>query len=282
MRAHFFDMDVILRLDSKVWIVDKDSPNIPIVKISKSDFNLIKKGIYKSQRHSVKFSGENYWIPEDLFNLLKIKSKNHKVDFSNLAFSMQEFMNKELIENLNYEILLENILHVKNTDDHIYIICSKNSKKNYETMIDKLEEKLKDNGLKIQDYYFISETFYNRDSDSITHKKVRLLLQHLIGLKTNVDFFTDEKLHQYDEMFFYDDDESSISLSKNVNVLLMALISKTDSSVKQIIKNMLKEKEHLLFVNYFTGNKVNRFIETKVLLEYSNLIKMFEGFKYRC
>jgi hypothetical protein len=41
MKSHFFDIDVILSTNSQVWIVDKTIPNIPIMKISKSDFNLI-------------------------------------------------------------------------------------------------------------------------------------------------------------------------------------------------------------------------------------------------
>ena len=281
MRAHFFDIDVILSTDSKVWIVDKDSPNIPLMKITKADFNLIKNGIYKGHGNLIKFGGIDYWIPEDLFNKLKIKSKNYKADFSNLGFSLQEFMNKELIENLNYSINLENIMHLKNTDDHIYIICSKNSKRNYETMISKIEEQLKDNGLQIHKYYFISETFYNRDSDQVAHKKVRLLLQHLIGLKTDGDKFTDSELEQYDEVFFYDDEEESIELAKSMNSVLMTILSNTESSIKSIIKNELKEKEHLLFVNYFTNNRVNRYINTKVLIEYSNLIKLFDSFRYK-
>ena len=73
---------------------------------------------------------------------IKIKAKNHRADISNLAFSLQEFMNKELIENLDYDINLENILHLKNTDDDIYVICSKNTKRNYELMISKIEDKL--------------------------------------------------------------------------------------------------------------------------------------------
>jgi hypothetical protein len=35
MKAHFFDIDLILSTNSQVWIVDKTIPNIPIMKISK-------------------------------------------------------------------------------------------------------------------------------------------------------------------------------------------------------------------------------------------------------
>jgi hypothetical protein len=281
MKAHFFNLDTILITNNKVWIVDKTIPNIPIMKITQSDFNLIKKGIYKSQRNSINFSGQTYWLPTDLFEKLKIKAKNNKTDVSNLAFSLQEFMNKELIENLEYDINLENILHLKNTDDDIYVICSKNTKRNYELMISKIEDKLKENGLIIRKFYFISETFYNKVSDDIAHKKVRLLLQHIVGLKTEGDKFTEEKLDQYDELFFYDDEENVIKLAKESNKLLTVLLSKTDIKLKEIIKEDLKSKNHTLYVNLITGNKVNRFITTKVDIQFSNLITVFESFKWR-
>ena len=281
MKAHFFDLDTILTTDNKVWVVDKTIPNIPIMKISQSDFNLIKKGIYKSQGNSINFSGHTYWLPTDLFEKIKIKAKNHRADISNLAFSLQEFMNKELIENLDYDINLENILHLKNTDDDIYVICSKNTKRNYELMISKIEDKLKENGLIIKKFYFISETFYNKVSDDIAHKKVRLLLQHIVGLKTEGDKFTEEKLGQYDELFFYDDEENVIKLAKESNKLLTVLLSNTDNKLKEIIKEDLKSKKYTLYVNLITGNKVNRFITTKVDIQFSNLITVFESFKWR-
>jgi hypothetical protein len=281
MKAHFFDIDVILSTNSQVWIVDKTIPNIPIMKVSKSDFNLVKRGIYKSQGNSINFGGHTYWLTTEMMETLKIKAKNHKADISNLAFSMQEFMNKELIENLEYTINIENVLHLKNTDDDIYVICSKNNRKNYELMISKIEDKLKENGLIIKKFYYISETFYNRNSDDISHKKVRLLLQHLIGLKTEGDKFTDEKLEKYNEVFYYDDEETSTQLACDSNKLLMVLLSNTESSLKDIIKDDLKSTKRNLFVNYITGNKVNRFVTTKVLIQFSNLIKTFERFKWK-
>jgi hypothetical protein len=148
-------------------------------------------------------------------------------------------------------------------------------------MISKIEEKLKENGLKIKKYYFISETFYNRNSDDISYKKARLLLQHIIGLKTEGDKFTEEELQKYTELYFYDDEENAIKLAIDSNKLLTVLLSNTDSNLKDRIKSELKQEERLLFVNLVTGNRVNRFVTTKVKIEFSNLIKAFESFKYR-
>lgn len=280
MKAHFFDLDTILVTNAKVWIVDKTIPNIPILKINQSEFNLIKSGVFKHQGNKINFAGHEYWLPTDLFEKLKIKAKNYRADISNLSFSMQEFMNKELIENLDYNINIENIIHLKNTDDDIYVICSKNSQKNHELMISKIEEKLKENGLQIKKYYHISETFYNRSEDDIAHKKVRLLLQHIIGYKTEGDKFIDEKVTEYQEVFYYEDEETSIKMANDCNKLFMILLSNTESTLKDIIKQEIKNP-HYLFVNKITFNRVNKFITNKILIEFSNLIKAFESFKIR-
>lgn len=280
MKAHFFDIETILVMDSKVWIVDKLNPKVPIIKISKADFNLIKSGIYKSQNNSIYFGGSTYWIPEKLMNTLKIKCKNLKVDVTNLIFSMQEYMNPDVIESLDYDINIDNLQHLKNNTDDIYVICSKNTKNNYEKIIKKIEDKLEKIGLFVKKYYFISDTFYNRDLDEVAHKKVRLLLQHLIGIKTDGDRFTEEELQKYDEVAFYEDDENTISLAIDCNKLLQLIIDNSESSIKSKVKELLKS-ETTLYVNYVSPNKVKRFTTTEVKIEYSNVIKTFERFNWK-
>jgi hypothetical protein len=280
MKAHFFDIETILVMNSKVWIVDKTNPKVPIIKISQSDFNLVKSGIYKSQDNSIYFGGSIYWLPDSLMNNIKIKCKNLKIDITNLIFSMQEYMNPEVIDSLDYDINIDNLVHLKNTTDDIYFICSKNTKSNYEKIIKKIEEKLEKIGLLVKKYYFISDTFYDRDLDEVAHKKVRLLLQHLIGLKTDGDKFIDEELQKYDEIESYEDDEKTISLSIGCNQLLQLIIQNSESDIKLKIKDLLKSKT-ILYVNYVSPNKVKRFTKTKVLIGYHNLIKTFEKFNWK-
>lgn len=280
MKAHFFDIETVLVMDSKVWIVDKTNPKVPIIKISKSEFNLIKNGIFKGQNNSIYFGGSTYWIPEELMNIIKIKCKNLKIDITNLIFSMQEYMNPDVIETLDYDINIENLIHLKNTTDDIYFICSKNTKSNYEKIIKKIEEKLENIGLSVKKYYFISETFYNRDLDEVAHKKVRLILQHLIGMKTEGDKFIEEELKKYDEIEFYEDDDNTISLAIDCNKLLQLIIDNSESVIKSKIKDLLKS-ETVLYVNQVSPNKVKRFSKTKVLVEYHNLIKTFERFNWK-
>jgi hypothetical protein len=281
MKAHFFDLDTIIRIDNKVWIIDKKNPNNPILKISQSDFNLIRKGIYRSHNQRLSLNGTNYWFPEEIMNQIKIKSKRIKFDLSNLGFSMQEFSNSEIIKDLNYEINLDLFNHIKNTTDHIYIICSKNNKRNYEIIIEKIEDKLHDLGLEIKNYYFISETFYNRNQDDITFKKVRILLQHLVGYKTEGDKFIDEEIENYDNIYYYDDDIDSVNLSTTLNDFFKVVLDNTDKTVSDEITKKLKGEENHLYVNYVSPNVVNRLQTKKVLLQVPNIIKTFESFNWK-
>lgn len=280
-KAFFFDINTLITTNSKVWIVDRDKPNKPILRIPKSDFNLIKKGVYKKDNIKFEMQDESYWISKELFDQIKIKSKNQNLNISKLAFSMQEFMNKDIIENNDFTIHLENIRHLKNTSGDIYIICSKNTKNNYELIISKLEEKLKDIGLVVKSYYYISETFYNRDEDDINNKKVRLLIQHLIGMKTEGDKFSHTEITKYDVINFYDDEVRVIELAKNTNNVLQFLIENSEDLVKDRVKQVLKQDVCELVINQVTFNKVNLFVTSKVVLQYQNVIKKFESFVFR-
>jgi hypothetical protein len=280
-KAFFFDLNSLITTNSKVWIIDRDKPNKPILRIPKSDFNLIKKGVYKKDNIKFEMQDESYWISKELFDQIKIKSKSKNLNISRLAFSMQEFMNKEIIENNDFTIHLENIRHLKNTSGDIYIICSKNTKNNYELIISKLEDKLKEIGLVVKSYYYISETFYNRDEDDINNKKVRLLLQHIIGMKTEVDKFTHTEITKYDVISFYDDEARVIELAKNANNVLQFLIENSEDLVKDRVKEVLKESQCELVINQVTFNKVNLFVTSKVELQYQNVIKKFESFVFR-
>lgn len=278
--AHFFDIDTLIRVYSQVWIVSKMKPSIPIIKITQSEFNLINKGIYRNHDSSLLMSGDIYYLPKNLLEELKIKAKNSKVNITDLVFSMQEFMNSSVIENIDYEILTNHFSHLKNKTDDIYVICSKNNKKNYEVIISKLEKELEKLGLFIKNYYYLSETFYNRDTDYISHKKVRLLLQHLIGYKTDDNKFIDEEIAKYDRLYFYDDEPSVLNLAISSNDIFHFLLKETDDNLKSSIRSLITNNEHVLVVNSITNNKINPIESKEVILEFSHIVKTFESFKF--
>jgi len=278
MKAHLFDLDTILIVNKMVWIIDKKNPNIPIIKITESDYNLIKKGIFKNNGERFYFGNKNYWIPKEISNELKIKLKKFGIDITNLSFSLREFVNSEVIGELEYEINYDILQTIKNTQDHIFFICSKNNKKNYERIIKKIEDKLYDMGLKIEDIYYLSETFFNRDLDEILYKKVRIILQKLLGFKTENNKFIDDSIIEYDEINYYDNELENINLP--INDFLKTIIENSDEYLKNKIINKINSVEKTVYTNWVSPNKVNRIQQKKTILRYSKLIKTFESFKY--
>jgi hypothetical protein len=276
--AHFFDIDTLIKINSFIWIVSKSNPSIPILKISESEFNLIKKGIYKSHDSPLFISDNKYWLPQNLLNELKIKVKNHKANITELAFSMQEFMNPSVIENIDYDILLKNIIHLKNKTDDIYVICSKNNKKNYASVISKLEKELEKIGLFVKKYYYLSKTFYNRDTDYITNTKVKLLLQHLIGYKTDDNKFINEEIAKYRRVYFYDNDQKSLDMSKSINDVFHFLIKETEEDISTRIREIVNNNEHILVIGKVTSNNIEPIMYEEIAIEWTNLIKTFESF----
>lgn len=279
VKSHFFDIDTLIRMNNQAWIVDKNNPNVPIMKISKSDFNLIQSGIYRKQGNKIDFNGKTYWLPIDLINKLKIKAKSYKTEFSNLAISLQEFLNKDIIEEMNFELNLDTISQLKNKTDDIYIICSKQTKRNYQTVIDKLESKLKEEGLLIKNFYFISDNFNNQDKDEVNFKKMRLLLQHLVGYKTDGNKFIDDEITRYDQISFYDNNYDTLKFTDDVNGLLEIILSNTDKGLREVIKENIIDYRPTLLVNKINDNHYNKTETKKIILSLSTLVKTFESFK---
>lgn len=281
MTAHFFDLSVLIEGDSKVWIVSKTKPNIPLLKISIDEFNLIRKGIYIKYNQKFTIGNTSYWLSQSLADELKIKCVKTGTNITDIVFSMQEFMNPDIIDKVGYKIYKNNLINLKNSDDSIYIICSKNTKRNYEPIIKKLEEYLETLGLKVKNYYYITETFFNRNEDDVCHKKVRLLIQHLVGLKTEDDKFTSEEITQYETVNFYDDSIESIEMSKKVNETLNFILNNSEKETSELIKDKIKNNYIQLITNQVTFNKVNPFVTTQIKLSTQNIIKTFESFRYK-
>ena len=281
-KCNVFDIDTILVIDSEVWIVDKTKPNIPIFKIPEYEFNQIKSGIYKSQNNKIFFNGKVYWLSSKLYEDIKVRAKNYKTDLNNLGISLQEFLNKNIIDNKNIEIKIDflNKLLKNKTDDN-YIICSKLTRINYDSIIKKVEDKLNEEGIIIKKFIPINETFYDKDDDFVHYKKIEFLLRLLTGYKIQDKKFIDKQNKQYKTVNFYDIDLGTLRINGDINSYLKTILNNTTSGLKEVIKENIDLIKPLLEINQLTTNKHNPIISKSVLIEYSNLFKTFESFNKR-
>ena len=281
MNAHIIDINILLQVNAKAWIVSKNSPNTPLIKLDITDFNLFKSGIFRTQNNKIQFNGKTFWLSNEFMNKIKVIAKKSKVDISNLGVSMQEFMNPEIIEELEFDLDLSIFNNIINTNDDIYIICSKNTKSRYQKQIEKLEDKLESLGLKIKNYYFISSTFSNSNDDHKALIKSKIILQHLLGHKIESEKFVEEDITDYNQITFYDDDQLSIQTALNINSVLEKYLLLTDDTIKTTIKEKIKKDDNFLIIKEYTHNKSKKFNEYNVQLELNNVIKSFENWKWK-
>jgi len=278
IKSHIFDIDVLIKVDNRVWIVDKTNPSIPILKITKSDFNLINSGIYQSQGNKIEFNGRVFWLPNNLTNELKIKSKNTNFSMSNIGISMREFIDKDCIDSVGYDIMLDNIDFLKGTNDDIYIVCSSKIKRLYEPLLKRLEDRLISENIKIKDFYFVSENFYNQTEDDIKFYKIKMLLQQLIGYRIKKTSFVDEEVQRYDIVNYYDNNFDTLEITNDINPLFTTVLNRTDDSITSSIKEDVKEFKPCLVVTQISENEVNRKNSKKVNIVYSKIFKSFIKF----
>lgn len=279
--AHIFDIENTLwKVKRQIWIIDKMKPEIPIVKLDESDFSMIESGVYRSQDNIIRFNGNEYFLPENLMGKLKVRIKKDKSDIGNLGFSMREYLDKEIIDNLEFDILSENITHIKNKLDDIYVISSNVVRNKYDKMIKKLDEKMSNLGLNVKEYYLTSETYNNQDSDENIFTKGIIILKHLIGLNIKDSKFVNEECDHYTEVSYYDSNSYSISRLGELQNQFEHLYRNSDESVREIISDRLSS--NLKFVlNVVTTNEMNRFVKSEFYLSKPKRMMMYESFIQR-
>jgi hypothetical protein len=145
-------------------------------------------------------------------------------------------------------------------------------------MIEKVTQELKLKGLKIKNFYFISENFTNLNEDDVRFKKIRLFLQHLIGYKTEQDHFIDEEITKFEQIHYYDSNSQTLKLTQEINNTLEFLLSRTDDGLRNVIKEDIEDYKPVLWCHKINSNQVNWVENKKVVLNISKIITTFENF----
>ena len=185
----FFDLDNTLwYIKSDIWLIDKNKPGEPILKISPVEFSLIKSGIYNKDNILVDYNNERFFISNDLMERIKRKRKN--IRLKDIGISYSEEFDENILNKKEVQLLLNNIKHLIGKDVEIGILTARSDRKKHATLLNKLRLKLKEYGLEIDKIYFVSESIrYIGFNDKVVYDKNKILLSHLIGLNIEDNHF---------------------------------------------------------------------------------------------
>jgi hypothetical protein len=284
----FFDLDNTLwYIKSFIWVIDKNKPAIPILKISPIEFALIKSGIYVKDDILLEYNGEQFFISKDMMDRILRKKKN--IRMRDLGISYAEHFDDEILNKKDVIFLLDNIKHLIGEDIEIGILTARSDRKKHANLLNKLRVKLSEYGLEISKIYFVSEAIkLSGLNNNVSYDKNKVLLEHLIGLTIEDDKFIPIKKEYYDKIYFYDDIKSNFLNINKMQEYFDFLIRNSDDDCVEFIKNRISMG--LILVNcLITNNEENPFdtsiiklnppIKYPIKISNNKLTVKFENFK---
>lgn len=259
----FFDLDNTLwYVKSDIWIIDKNKPSVPILKISPVEFTLIRNDIYNKDGYLVEYNGESYYISKDMVERIERKKK---IRLKDVGISYAEFFDEDILNKKDVQLLLNNIKHIIGKNVEIGVLTARSDRKKHANLLNKLRIKLKEYGLEIDKIYFVSEAIKGGGYfDQVLYDKNKILLEHLIGLTIEDKKFIPIKKDAYNKVYFYDDVKSNIISTSNIQEYFDHLVLNSDDECVEYINNRLENNDIILVNNLVTNNELNPF-ETSVI-----------------
>jgi len=280
---HFFDLDNTLwKVELKAWIILKNKPNNPLIKLNKIQIKDILNGVYKKEENLIEFNGNTFWISDNMFD--KIKKKYPKIELTDLGVSFIEYTNPDYYLNLN--IFKENIRHlIGEKGVEIGIISARYDADKDKNLLVSLKDELAKDGLEITKFYYVSNFFEMRTNDKINYEKMKILLEHLIGFHIKDNHFIPIKQDFFKEIHFYDDEIQNINVANDVQYYLEEYLRNTEDELFHKIIDRVKNYTPVLYTHLITNNNLNKFKTTEIKLvepiRYSIKVDEHKTFKFK-
>jgi hypothetical protein len=259
---HFYDLDNTLwNIIGKVWIISKNNPNKPLIKIDYLEYLNIKNKMYIKDNIEIEYNDSTYWLPKSLLDKIQ---KNKNIDPDMLGISKRELFDPNYIKKINFN--LKNILHLKGKNVDIGILTGRLNQENDQEYLNILREKLKQLNLNLTKIYYIGDYTYNT-TDKRSFEKMKVLLEHLIGVKILGDKFVPLKQDWYKNVFFYDDEIQNIYTANNIQEYFEDYMQNTDDETFKFILEKIQKNDLNLITNLITDNEMNMFQSQKTILK---------------
>jgi ribosomal protein L30E len=274
--ANFININCLINNEAHVWIIDKDNPNTPVLKIDKTDFDLFMKGLFIVHNLVITYNGKDVFINPDLYEKLKNVSKLKKIPITNFRFSLHELLN---VNNENFTISISSIKHLINSDNTNYLILDRQYNKDTKIVKDTIA-KLKENGIAISNIYTLNDGFItNYDNDKYIYHIQKILIQHFFGFKLSNGKLDNEHIEQFNVINLFDSKFYITDIRNGINRTIRDFIQRNEN-IKPIITDVIKEDKPILYTHKTNNNQLNKLETDSVRLEYISFFKTFEQFNY--
>lgn len=277
---HFFDLDDTLwSIETKVWVIFKDKPNTPIIKLNTIQLDEILNGVYKKEDNMIEYNGNTYWISDEMFDRIKKRKSTTKIE--DLGISFIEDTNPMYFNKI--KIYIDNIRHLVGKNEDIGILSSRYSIENDHKLLNTLKEELSKYDLEICKFYYTSDYYNTKNTNKKNIDKMKILLEHLVGFHIFENRFVPIKQDLYQEVHFYDDEFQNINVANDIQHYFEEYLKDTEDEVFNKIKGRIKLVKPILYTHIITNNRINRFKTNKIELKEPIIfaIKVDENITYK-
>lgn len=267
--AHVFDLDCTdWSTNAMWWVVDKEVPDRPIIKVSAEEGRLIMQGFFKKQGLAIKYNGEDGWLSPGVSDRIQ---RRKKIPLARIGLSRREFY-AEADPLSKAHVIAETLKAVKLSpqEDHLLVLLTGSTDDNkalVSELASQLEALSEDLAVTIRLQCNAGRLLTTLTaSPSLKHAVETLEL--VVGLKVAKDRFVPIDATKCDLVKFYTDDNAMVESLKGINTLFRSFIMRTDENLKEEIRKRLLESPGLVRIMQLTSNTVNNFVVTDVEVFY--------------
>lgn len=284
---HFFDLDRTLwSVDTKLWLIDKNNPSKPLIRLSSEESTYIIAGVYKNDENMITYDGKSYWISDDMLDFVQKKRKTLEIE--HLGISSIERTNPDYFDKV--KIYIENIRHIIGKEDCDFgIISARYSVDNDNELLLALKEQLKELGISITKFYYTGDFNKDRNTNKDNIDKMKVLLEHMVGFHIEDNHFAPIKQNFYENIHFYDDEYQNINIINGIQEFMEEYLKNSVDIVYNRIVQRIEVDKPKIHTHLITNNQLKRFktetielvkpVKYSIKVQETKSLKSFDDFK---
>lgn len=263
---HFIDLDgTLISTGAMWWIIDKNTPDTYLCRITQQESSLILGGFYKHDEHAINYNGMDGWLSTVLWNKIQ---RIKRLKSEDIGISWREYADHDHIDkqSVNLVVHLHRVAHLKNSTDVINLLTARNNRNAHTLLLLQLNDELSKLNIKINDAIFVNDSSIVRHVGTTAEKKMICILENIVGHKIEDNAFMPILVEKYDVSHFYDDDDMNIAQCRVINRYLKECIDKTQPWLKQQITEHVNMRKPKLFLHMVNTNELNPFDTEEILI----------------
>lgn len=252
---HIFNIEnILVNFERKVWVIDKNNPTVPLMKIKESDYNLILSNIFQKQNYKISYNGKKLYLPKKIAEKIDIPLED-------VGLSLREFIDKEYIDYSDVKINFNIFNHLRNKKVKIILLSNKLLENSMDELKENINEQLNTIGLEIEKIYYINKNIHVEDKNLMY--VLNILLKYTLGIDIDIDenkFILDSE-QAMGRCFYYDEDMNIINSLKYINEHFNTYYMNSSEDVQKTIE----DGKHV-YLSLITPNILNLFKTYKYTL----------------